>query len=536
MEIEGFPELERCWREFVASGASLESLTHEQIEAERRAHTEPLFGQPAASAAAVLASTAAVSSVMLPAVRDLTAELPTPARSAVEAGYELNVGLLVFAGAVAVQRYLIHPFGRLMGRDAACMLRAHDFRREMLSTQRFAQHDGQLLSFGIGLSWDSPEYHRSYRMVAGEALQVVRESSEQLILRGLRALIGSKDTELRKHVPGNLTPNLKKGKGSVTEIVKEFGPQIALAKTNQLPAREAIELFRAIAERHCAPNSLAQREISSWITQLESPDTRPPHGSVHVQPWARDPWVDLTSQKEFFSSASLRSRSIMESGSKGRLGTFGYLRNPSISCLDFANEHGRAVRARLVAGTIRTKDGPRTAMFVDGVEGSNSIAPELVCAALQDYARECGFEFLAVNTVVHNRTPKGFVNHLFKKGLTAGEVNFAAFDHSTREYLDAFGLPLQPFEYAHPAGPVQVMLLALKKDKQEVELQETLKGRLKRWAQRNALHALYLNGVGFAVLVSSQVSWALATGLAAAGTAGLIANRRYQQRSRQQAV
>jgi hypothetical protein len=175
-------------------------------------------------------------------------------------------------------------------------------------------------------------------------------------------------------------------------------------------------------------------------------------------------------------------------------------------------------------------------MFVDGVEGSNSIAPELVCAALHDYARECGFEFLAVTTVVHNRTPKGFVNPLSKNGLTAGEVNFAAFDQSTREYLDAFGLPLQPFEYAHSAGPVHVMLRALKKDQQEDELQETLKGRLKRWAQRNALHALYLNGVGFAVLVSSQVSWALAAGLAAAGTAGLIANRKYQQRSRQQSA
>ena len=74
-------------------------------------------------------------------------------------------------------------------------------------------------------------------------------------------------------------------------------------------------------------------------------------GAVQAEIWQSDPWVDLTHQEEFFSSASLRGVKWFGRGPKGRLGTLGYLRNASISSLDFRTRKGRTVRARLGAAT-----------------------------------------------------------------------------------------------------------------------------------------------------------------------------------------
>jgi hypothetical protein len=180
-------------------------------------------------------------------------------------------------------------------------------------------------------------------------------------------------------------------------------------------------------------------------------------GTVEARVWARDPWVDLTSPRDFFSSASLRGFGLRDGRSKGRLGPFGYLRNASITALDFRTRHGRSVRARMAAAIMADADGgERPVLFVDGVEGRFDVNPRHIKQAIEDYGRACAFPAVLYFKYPLNRVPGRFVQHVERSGAPLAAVRIAYADSSRREYLDAFGMPFEPFEYAYPRGRVVV--------------------------------------------------------------------------------
>ena len=56
----------------------------------------------------------------------------------------------------------------------------------------------------------------------------------------------------------------------------------------------------------------------------------------------------------------------------------------------------------------------RSVLYVDGVEGSLAVKPKIIKAAIESYARECGFSAVAYNKFIHNRVPSRFVKYVGK--------------------------------------------------------------------------------------------------------------------------
>lgn len=531
MGRDGFPELEKCWNDFCAQGRDVAGLDQNTLEIQRRAHMEPLFGVPALAGLAAIGSAAGTKALIGSSVDDMTRALPGPTRPLVEGAYYANAALLAVAAAVAVQRYVIHPFHKVMANQAAAMLRWPNFRNQVSESERFTRTHAKLTEHGISSAWDDPNYSRCYRQSDGTVSEVTVETASEIILTTFRAILGHKDEALRRHVPGRLTPHLLEGKKTIRAIVDTFSPELASAREKTLSAVRAAEIFQIIRDTYCKPGSEATRMLSSQIETLLSARPRVPDQGIRAAIWARDPWVDLTSQKEFFSSASLRGKSVFESGSKGRLGTFGYLYNPSICCLDFSTRKGRVVRTRMIAALSRSEHGPTAVLFVDGVEGTNSVPVAVIKRAVEDYARTCGFHAVLYNANVHNSTPKNFVHQLQKAGVPKRELRIEAFDASTREYLDAFGLPMQPFEYMYPRGKVLAHVVPLQERTDTIGNTESVSGMAQRFLQKKLLYLFYADAVGFATLASAQVSGLLAAGVAALSLAGLAANEWYQGRS-----
>ncbi len=531
MTDRGFAELEACWRSFCAQGQDLRTLDEADVERRRAAHTDPLFGHPIVAGLGSLGAALGVRSMMGTASDEITRPLPPAVRPVADAAFTLNIAVLGVAATLAVQRYLLHPFTRLMGLEAASMLRWANFREHFAAGERALEATAKFKSLGVTDCWDNPAYSKDYRISAGKVQELPQESAENLILGTFRDLLGQKDEASRKHAPGRFTPALVQGKRSVTEIIARFADEIAQAKSGQLPREKAADCLAILCQDYIKPEFDAARIVRTRAETIRQTAAPLPDQAVRAAVWARDPWADLTSQKEFFSSASLRGNSIFESGSKGRLGNFGYLHNPAICCLDFSTHKGRAVRVRMLAATVSSDGESKAVLFVDGVEGTNSISPVLIRTAVESYARECGFHAVLYNTSVHNSTPKAFIRSIASTSPAPREFFIEAIDATTREYLDAFGFPIQPMEYQFPRGHVRAHAIALNLEGESLGKSESWIGNTKRFLQRNLLYIFYADAVGFATLATMQVSGYLAAGMGALGAAGLFANHWYQGRA-----
>ncbi len=276
-----------------------------------------------------------------------------------------------------------------------------------------------------GEPWDDPTYRVCY---TPELEPVVPPTEKEAI----REVLGRKENG--RFQPGRYFANLKEGKKSVSRLVRT----------------PDLELHHLLPE--LTPGSAGHRFVSELL------EGGLPRGLVEVSIWARDPRTDLTSSRDFFSSASLRGESWKEAlkrRTKGVLGPFGYLRNPSISALDFRTGEGRCVRARLAAAT----SGTARVLFVDAVEGRYDIKPRLIKKAIEDYAKACGFDCVAYHAHPLNKVPRRFIQSL---GGQPVQLRLELLDASQREYLDAFGWPLEPFEYAFPRGVVSAYVTSAK--------------------------------------------------------------------------
>ena len=524
MTRDGFPEMEVLWERFQRRGIEPSALDNQQIEDARRRHMAPLFGRPLAAGAACLAAGAVVGHFY-------AGMLPVWGAGALGAWCGVNAAALAAYSATLWQRYWSAPLHKTMASDLASMLSRPDYRAWFDASPAARSVMQALQAHGIGTVWDDPRYRVRYRLVDGEVTPLPAETHHQFVQRVLRDFLGHKDPEKRRFCPGVWTPGLREGKRSVTAFVAVHQAAMDANRAGRLPAEEGLGLLQALRAEQVRPGSDAERVLSEAIEAVQRGDYLT-EGAVEARVWQRDPWRDLTHQEEFFSSASLRGVKWMGRGPKGRLGAFGYLRNKSISALDFSTRRGRVVRVRMAAAFAREKNGvEQPLLFVDGVEGTNSLRPELVRRGIEDCARAAGFDRVLYNKWVHNQVPRRFAEYIGQNGGREVKVRLRYADADRREYLDAFGLPIEPLEYRYPRGAVIGYLTELNPEQPAEFAAPTLADRALAFCRRNVLWMLVGESSLFAGAVMAQTAPLMLLPLALGSAAGIYAHLRYQFKS-----
>lgn len=169
-------------------------------------------------------------------------------------------------------------------------------------------------------------------------------------------------------------------------------------------------------------------------------------------------------------------------------------------------------------------------LFVDGVEGSNAIPPRLIARALQDYAEAAGFELVVCNHFSHNAVPRRFTFHLGRKGAPLREMTLRYADAHEREYLDAFTLPVEPFEYAHPRGTVVGRVLAVGSG-QGIGTEPRFLTRAAAWLRLETLWIVTGSALGCTLWMMWHVSAVAFGGFALLAALGTGAHLLIQRRS-----
>ena len=339
LRSDGFPELTWLWRRFVRSGMALDEIDEQDLADRRRRHMGRLVSNRRALAA-VSICVGAVSFVAL-------WQIMRP----VEAGSGLDVlvlillsGLMVYLFwflATGVHRSLLQPWRDIAATDLALMLRQRCYRDWLRTTARARSVAGRIAELGLVDRWDDPTYRRWYRSDRGRITDEDPVGAEALVQQALRQVLGHKQD--RKFQPGRYLPHLVQGKQSVTRFVASHQGALAQSRAGELPLSAAIRLLTDLKTTEMRPGSAGDQYLGDVIESL-SVETAVPRGVTEAYIWPRDPWVDLTHSRDFYSSASLRGNGLMDSlerRSKGLRGPFGYLRNASISALDSRTAAGR---------------------------------------------------------------------------------------------------------------------------------------------------------------------------------------------------
>jgi hypothetical protein len=456
VRAEGFPELRWLWRKFRRLGVRLADVDDEQLQLLRLAHTGALSARPVP--VALISVVVALTTFAWHVPRGQA----TSAAKIFLAGVTSALFVYVFWFVAAfVQRSWIHPWKRISALELAAMLRRRNFRDWFDRSPGAVSVVERLRMLGVNANWDSADYRARYRTTGGRIERVEVPSPREFLLETLREVLGSKQE--RRFQPGRYIDSLRERKRSVTRFVNAHQERLRLNHEGKLEIAEGIALLRELRADYLMPDSPGAKFVEDRSHALERGDLLPT-GVVEAKIWDRDPWQDLTHQQEFFSSASLRGNrpmDVLSRRSKGTLGPFGYLRNKSISALDLRTREGRSVRVRLAAATFRSGRSDRPVLFVDGVEGRFDIKPRLIRTAIEDYARASGFELVFYYGFPLNQVPRRFVRHVRSTGVRTEQLTLRYLDSSQREYLDAFGLPLEPFEYAFPRGRVLGCAVAL---------------------------------------------------------------------------
>lgn len=157
---------------------------------------------------------------------------------------------------------------------------------------------------------------------------------------------------------------------------------------------------------------------------------------VRVKVWQRDPWVDLSSSREFYACCFL--------GGISDIDIFNFIRNKSVQMMDFYHpaaevseedmkeriggkgkddrEGGRKVRV-MMAASYRVIDGERKPVLLvfdvegrkSGIFGNEDADNEFIKRQVEEYARANGFAAVAYNGNVFNAKPKSFIAYLNKQ-------------------------------------------------------------------------------------------------------------------------
>ncbi len=453
MQESGFPEMEWLWKRFLKLGIGLSEINDADVEHSRLKHMNTLMSHPV-----IMCFLSAVVVVLaFFNLRDVIfrfSEAWPPITDIIMACiFSLLSVYLFWFILTLIQRTFIHPWKDITAMDLAAMLKRKSYMKWLNSTEQASAVTARLRRWGVNETWDNPEYRIWYLQGEGKIEKTEPVPETVFIQNTLREVLGSKQD--RKFRPGKYVDSLNSLKKSVTRFIKAHGEAVNRNKEGTLSVDEGIHLLQSLKDTEVKTGSAGARYLEDAITMLES-DLFLPKGNVEAFIWNRDPWTDLTHSRDFYSSASLRGNSFMdmlERRSKGMLGPFGYLRNKSICALDFRTAEGRSVRARLAAAVYHDRNGnEQPLLFVDAVEGRFNIKPALIKKAIEDYAGECGFNMVFYYRYPLNLVPKRFINHLSGSEASLEELTISYADASRREYLDVFGFPFEPFEYAYPKG------------------------------------------------------------------------------------
>ena len=405
----------------------------------------------------------------------------------------VTVGIEAFLGnyfIVLLQRRWIYPLKKIAALDLGVILRSKNFRENL----------PKLLD--VSSEWDNPKYRVQYkfrnnqyekrRVDFPQPLELVRD-----ILGEVKQKQSGSHAGKKYHAGGKYTSDLADEKPLIRAKYFIHEHQATLQALQQkILAPDEVKILLSALMQKMKPASLGAQAVERYLNSLEG-TIEAGAGTIQAEIWQRDPMKDLTESTEFYSSASIDIRRHLGFRSSGALGAFGHLHNPAITALDLRRGKKRMIRVRLAAVWAADQDGKKhSVLFVDAVEGSDQINPELIQQTIEDYGRTAGFKTVFYNGHIHNQVPKRFVAHLKKTGLTPVQAELEFMNAGAREYLDAWGWPLEPFEYAYPKGAVGGFAKPLTEEKQPQFSAESKKLQFKQW-----LRFKLVNMIGTALLM-----------------------------------
>ncbi len=504
VDQDGSLELQRHWKLFRRTGQSIESVDHDAVIRDWQRHTEP----PSVATLALL-------TVVATALAFGWVRFSFPA---VESS-SLN-GLLIVWTAINLTLLLIHlrtlavrhwwvPMEPLIGRSLAMMLPQDRYQPNPEHSESQQEFRNRLAELGIGPLWDCSTYQRLYERHEGE-WQIANKTPEQIVHQQLGDFLGRKDSATRNFQRGKYFASLKDGKASVSRFINSNADTIGKSRTGSLPIEQGLALLRLLLDTEITPKHKGYKALQTFLDAADQ-GWFGLSGCIKASIWERNPWNDLTHQQEFFSSASLRGVRKVGRSSKGRLGPFLYLQNPSISALDFSDSYDRRVRARIAVTTTDVDGIEIPILFVDGIEGTNSVDRELIQKAILSYADACGFHAVAFHKYPHNQVPRYFLVGIDTDPARVILLRYCDMQH--KQYLDAFGWPIEPFEYAVPNGQVVAYLVNTSRRSRELP---SLGAAESKWDQsiailrRSSLWLILASGLGYAMLtIGLTMPWAL---------------------------
>ncbi len=532
MKDKGFYELRVLWDVFNRSKKGLDEINDSELIDLRKKHMGGIISHPIVLALALSVTTSLAYSYFynsFPPVGSSFVKLVSHAFIGVNALLSSYAALFF---AVIFQRVVIQPWKSISALDLASMLRQRNYGEWFNKTDAATRVMAELKLMGVNGQWDNSNY-RAYYKSGGAKTDFQVESPSEFVQNTLRSVLGYK--EGKRFVPGRFVDSLTEKKKSVTAFVKKRQVDINKNKLGELSTKEGLDLLSDLLDNFLLSESPGYEHVKNRINSIKRGSFLP-DGVIEVKVWGRDPWVDLTNQKDFFSSASLRGGKMNDSlqrRTKGLLAPFNYMRNKSITALDLSTKDGRSVRVRAAASIYREASGrERSIFYIDGVEGRFDIKPRLIKKAIEDYAKTAGFDAVLYYKHPLNKVPERFVKHIENTGASLEELNIRYVDSTTREYLDAFGRPFEPFEYAFPKGKVLGYIVELG---EEIIRDNTIPTPLRLfWIKAQKKYTL----LAIALLSSISLGWviwktepALILPLGLATAAVLIYDSFFQRRS-----
>ncbi|MBP9865072.1 MAG: methyltransferase domain-containing protein, partial [Candidatus Omnitrophica bacterium] len=470
MEKQGFPELKLLWDTFktmtVWEGWRLRLMRFEDIDetalsAARVNHMGGWLVRPLLMLILMGSASYLLSAFWSYSVESLVGEggnLIQALRGVLQEPInviELGLGAFsIYLGVLWIKRTVISSWKKISALDLARMLSKRSYRQWFDQTEKATAVMSRLETLGVNALWDDVFYRKYYRSAAS-VVEEVPLPDAHTVHDVLRNVLGQ--VNAHGYQRGIYTTSLKHGRKTVADFAREHKKEMELSKKGQLAPELGVQLLKRLLTEHLHENSSGYRYVAKAIRNIEVEDYLP-DGAVEVRVWERSPWTDLNRAEDFYSSASLRSNQFMDylkRRSKGMLGSFGYLRNKSISALDFRTKEGRSIRVRMAAVTYKTKAGElRPMLFVDAVEGRLGVKLRLIKKAIEDYAQAAGFDGVFYYKFALNTVPQKFVTYVAEQGVPVEELDIAYVDASERQYLDAFSYVYEPFEYVYPKGKI----------------------------------------------------------------------------------
>jgi hypothetical protein len=156
---------------------------------------------------------------------------------------------------------------------------------------------------------------------------------------------------------------------------------------------------------------------------------------------------------------------------------------------------------------------------------------KVIFKAIQEYALSINVKGIYVNAHAHNIVPKRFIRSVKDAGYSVSAAKIELLDSQSRQYLDAFGTPVQPFEYAWAKGRVLGYFVPLG-DKTPILLQKPdALDQLKTFFRMHSHWIFFGQGLIGAPILTAQTSPLTSALLVASALGAGAAQLLFQRRS-----